>query len=336
MAYRGRGRGRGRFGGGGGFSYARQEPFDLFPEIELPDPKNVKEERALVVWNSRLTNYFKSSPCYLEEIVSKEIQSMDIERFSDRGKRRITSEHDSLDQFLQLTSKNFPKELIGGLPSEITRYESNACLNRKRPNKKVKWTADLRKLDDYEKRELIYENIDFDDDEDDYNMEDDNAGMPLFSNLNSVSPASVDDAAEIDVISRYGKRPMSCRIWFMMILFICFDCAILLNFVPLFLLLLNAPFLLDMFKPEEISSIMKDFDEPGSLAPTGLYLGGTKYMVIQGEAGAVIRGKKGSGGITVKKTAQALIFGIYDEPLTPGQCNMIVERLGDYLLDQGL
>ena len=37
---------------------------------------------------------------------------------------------------------------------------------------------------------------------------------------------------------------------------------------------------------------MNDFNEPGSLAPTGLYLGGTKYMVIQGEPGAVIRGKK--------------------------------------------
>jgi profilin len=37
---------------------------------------------------------------------------------------------------------------------------------------------------------------------------------------------------------------------------------------------------------------MKDFDEPGHLAPTGLHLGGAKYMVIQGEAGAVIRGKK--------------------------------------------
>lgn len=129
---------------------------------------------------------------------------MDIERFSDRGKPRITSERDSLDQFLQLTSKNFPKELIGGL-------------NRKRPNKKVKWTADLRKLDDYEKRELMYEgqaekvqmekkededeededeeleepddeyddgdynqNIDFDDDEDDYNMEDDNADEAVY------------------------------------------------------------------------------------------------------------------------------------------------------------
>uniref|UniRef100_A0A162B9Z3 Profilin n=1 Tax=Daucus carota subsp. sativus TaxID=79200 RepID=A0A162B9Z3_DAUCS len=46
------------------------------------------------------------------------------------------------------------------------------------------------------------------------------------------------------------------------------------------------------FKPEEITAIMNDFNEPGSLAPTGLYLGGTKYMVIQGEPNAVIRGKK--------------------------------------------
>ncbi|KAL6839658.1 hypothetical protein ACP4OV_030597 [Aristida adscensionis] len=89
------------------------------------------------------------------------------------------------------------------------------------------------------------------------------------------------------------------------------------------------------FKPEEIAAIMKDFEEPGTLAPTGLFLGGTKYMVIQGEPGAVIRGKKGTGGITVKKTGMAVIIGIYDEPMTPGQCNMIVERLGDYLLEQG-
>ncbi|KAK7379960.1 hypothetical protein VNO78_32243 [Psophocarpus tetragonolobus] len=89
-------------------------------------------------------------------------------------------------------------------------------------------------------------------------------------------------------------------------------------------------------KSDEINGIMKDFDEPGYLAPTGLHLAGTKYMVIQGEPGAVIRGKKGSGGITIKKTGQALVFGLYEEPVTPGQCNMVVERLGDYLVDQGL
>ncbi|TMW87118.1 hypothetical protein EJD97_020390 [Solanum chilense] len=89
------------------------------------------------------------------------------------------------------------------------------------------------------------------------------------------------------------------------------------------------------FKQEEIINIMKDFDEPGFLAPTGLFLSGAKYMVIQGEPGAVIRGKKGAGGITIKKTVQALIFGIYEEPVTPGQCNMVVEKIGDYLIDQG-
>ncbi|KAL6838763.1 hypothetical protein ACP4OV_031477 [Aristida adscensionis] len=88
-------------------------------------------------------------------------------------------------------------------------------------------------------------------------------------------------------------------------------------------------------KPEEITAIMNDFNEPGSLAPTGLYLGGTKYMVIQGEPGAVIRGKKGPGGVTIKKTTLSIIVGIYEEPMTPGQCNMVVERLGDYLLEQG-
>ncbi|EPS66446.1 profilin, partial [Genlisea aurea] len=89
------------------------------------------------------------------------------------------------------------------------------------------------------------------------------------------------------------------------------------------------------FTADEIAAIVEDFDEPGKLAPTGLHLGGIKYMVIQGEPGSVIRGKKGSGGITVKKTTQALLFGIYDEPMTPGQCNIVVERIGDYLIDQG-
>jgi hypothetical protein len=42
------------------------------------------------------------------------------------------------------------------------------------------------------------------------------------------------------------------------------------------------------FKPEEIAVIMKDFDELGTLAPTGPFFGDTKYMVIQGEPGAVI------------------------------------------------
>ncbi|KAF7148367.1 hypothetical protein RHSIM_Rhsim03G0014600 [Rhododendron simsii] len=36
----------------------------------------------------------------------------------------------------------------------------------------------------------------------------------------------------------------------------------------------------DTFRPEEITTIMSDFAKPRTLAPTGLYLGGTKYTVI--------------------------------------------------------
>ncbi|CAI9779905.1 unnamed protein product [Fraxinus pennsylvanica] len=72
------------------------------------------------------------------------------------------------------------------------------------------------------------------------------------------------------------------------------------------------------FKPDEISAIMNDFENPGLLAPTGLYLGGTKYMVIQGEPGVVIRGKKGPGGVTasatwlLKRLAITLLIRVFD------------------------
>ncbi|KAF2304009.1 hypothetical protein GH714_026204 [Hevea brasiliensis] len=97
------------------------------------------------------------------------------------------------------------------------------------------------------------------------------------------------------------------------------------------------------FKPQEITDIMKDFEEPGHLAPTGLHLGAQstwlsreRLELLSVERSLPVIFWQGSGGITIKKTGQALVFGIYEEPVTPGQCNMVVERLGDYLVDQGL
>ncbi|PPD80149.1 hypothetical protein GOBAR_DD22927 [Gossypium barbadense] len=146
MSFRGRGRGRGRGFGGRGFGgYVPPEPFVLFPDIELPDVKAVPEEKILLVWNSRLLNYWKASPYYLEEHVSKKSQSMDIERFSDWGKPKNTSKRDSLNQVLQLQSHNFPKELIG----DSKRAQRSA--------KRMRWNLDsgLEKLDVFEKFEKM-------------------------------------------------------------------------------------------------------------------------------------------------------------------------------------
>lgn len=42
------------------------------------------------------------------------------------------------------------------------------------------------------------------------------------------------------------------------------------------------------------------------------------------------------GGVCIKKTTSALVFGFYDEPTSPGECNVVVESLGDYLIQQGI
>lgn len=34
-----------------------------------------------------------------------------------------------------------------------------------------------------------------------------------------------------------------------------------------------------------------------------------------------------AGGVTIKKTASALVVGIYGEGVTPDECNVVVENL---------
>ena len=87
---------------------------------------------------------------------------------------------------------------------------------------------------------------------------------------------------------------------------------------------------------EQIAAINKEFSKSGTLAQTGLRLGDVKYMVVAGDEGAVIRGRKGAGGVTIKKTTTALVVGVYQEGVQPGDVNMVVENLGDYLIGQGI
>ncbi|KAJ4849435.1 hypothetical protein Tsubulata_007286 [Turnera subulata] len=204
MASRGRGRGRGRGRFGGGFGYAKQEPFVLFPEIELPDAKAVKVEKFLVLQNSRLQRFWRSSPYYLEETVLKKGQNMDIERYSDRKKPKTTWERDSLDQILQFGCQNFPKELEGGLnvvrrrkkvrwnqsADPLDVLEQKEREDNENPKSKLEGQGEKENEEEEEEEDEAVEddgeysddgdyeqNIDFDDDEDDFNMVDDGDGM---------------------------------------------------------------------------------------------------------------------------------------------------------------
>ena len=42
--------------------------------------------------------------------------------------------------------------------------------------------------------------------------------------------------------------------------------------------------------------------------------------------------KKGSGGVVCVKTKQAVLIGMYDDGIQPGECTKVVETLADYLI----
>ncbi|CAL8997218.1 unnamed protein product [Prunus brigantina] len=212
MAYRGRGRG-GFGGGGGGFGYATQVPFELFPDVDLPNVKGIldpdkkinqgkSEEENLVNQSRKFQKIWKGSPFYLEQTTSKERQNTEVERYSDRLKPKTTIRRGALFDILEL--KAFPQELTGG-----SRAQQPG-------RKRVRWNPDseLQKLDLFEKLEQrqgnndgkekkegegededeeeeeeepeedfsdddYQKNQDFDDDDDDFNMEDDGDDEPL-------------------------------------------------------------------------------------------------------------------------------------------------------------
>lgn len=49
----------------------------------------------------------------------------------------------------------------------------------------------------------------------------------------------------------------------------------------------------------------------------------------------LLQGVEGKS-VCIKKTTSALVFGISQDPVTPGDCNVVVENLGDYLTSQGI
>ncbi|XP_061999431.1 profilin-1-like [Rosa rugosa] len=82
------------------------------------------------------------------------------------------------------------------------------------------------------------------------------------------------------------------------------------------------------FDNGEITAIVEELDQPGRI---DILIGGKQYTLIEGIDNEVIRGERGSGGVTIKRTREALVIGIYEEPVTHDMCNALVETLGDYI-----
>ena len=66
----------------------------------------------------------------------------------------------------------------------------------------------------------------------------------------------------------------------------------------------------------------------------GIMVGGIKHLCIRADNRSVY-GKKGAGGVVLVKTGQCVLIGKYDDTIQPGQATTVVEKLGDYLIENG-
>jgi len=86
--------------------------------------------------------------------------------------------------------------------------------------------------------------------------------------------------------------------------------------------------------PEEMKKVVNGFADMASLPQSGVTVGGDRYIYLSGDD-KIIRAKKGKLGIHVVKTKQAVVVALYEDPIQPQQCALVVEKLGDYLISCG-
>jgi len=87
-------------------------------------------------------------------------------------------------------------------------------------------------------------------------------------------------------------------------------------------------------KGNEGRQLAQQFNDPTSAFSGGVLVAGEKYMCIKADNRSIY-GKKGAGGVACVKTTQAILIGTYDDSIQPGQCANAVEKLADYLIENG-
>lgn len=94
----------------------------------------------------------------------------------------------------------------------------------------------------------------------------------------------------------------------------------------------GTPTLRSTATPAELHSLLAAFRDISGVRAEGIHLGNKKYVVIGGEEGRSVYGKKGDEGIVAVKTKQTILIGAYGPPTVPGEAVKVVEALADYLI----
>lgn len=87
-------------------------------------------------------------------------------------------------------------------------------------------------------------------------------------------------------------------------------------------------------KPGEGAGIVALYRSPADAFAKGVTVGGNKYMAIKADSRSIY-GKKGATGVVLVKTNQAILIGYYNDRQQPSNAAFQVEKLADFLIDNG-
>jgi len=87
-------------------------------------------------------------------------------------------------------------------------------------------------------------------------------------------------------------------------------------------------------KAGEGQSVSALFKNPQNVFAAGITISGIKYLGIKGDERSVY-GKKGASGVVTVKTTQCILIGLYNDQQQPGNASLSVEKLADYLIENG-
>lgn len=85
---------------------------------------------------------------------------------------------------------------------------------------------------------------------------------------------------------------------------------------------------------DEAKAIAGLYASPGKAFSDGIRVEGKKHLAVKADERSIY-GKLGAGGVVVVKTKQALIIALYGEGHQPGAAANAVEKIGDYLIENG-
>ena len=86
--------------------------------------------------------------------------------------------------------------------------------------------------------------------------------------------------------------------------------------------------------PDEGKKLFAAFKDATGIRASGLFIAGVKFLTLRADERSIY-GKQGAGGVICVKTGKSILVGVYDDKSQPGQAANVVEKLADYLIEQG-